>query len=213
MNFHWKKVAFLINRRRLSSWAGILALLFLISGCAGRPYLTQDNSYSIIKVSPEGETQKTPIQLTWNSNAAVMQKLLLEASFVLSDLHTQLGPEKESTDNENPNTESSESEFSKATQLISGTLNLENPKVITEPISDIVLLEANFPQAKQFNLIIDDEEYTLDISSIQIEVEGNNPGRVILNQVLTLQGIPNPNLIRSFDEFTQMLKKIKREAR
>jgi hypothetical protein len=33
-------------------------------------------------------TQSELIKLPWNTNMAVMQKLLLESSFVLSDLHT-----------------------------------------------------------------------------------------------------------------------------
>lgn len=206
----------MINLRRLSTWAGILVLLFLISGCTGRPFLTQDNSYSIVKVSPEGEIEKTPIQLTWNSNAAVMQKLLLEASFVLSDLHSVLSPENASI-----NTQNLKDALSQANLLISRTSTQENqePKkteeikesagVLTEPFNDTILLEANFPQAKRFNLMIDGEQFPLDISSIQIEVKGKNPGRVILNRVVTLQGISNPNLIPAFDEFTQMLKKSK----
>jgi len=39
-------------------------------------------------MSPLGETQSELIELPWNTNMAIMQKLLLESSFVLSDLHT-----------------------------------------------------------------------------------------------------------------------------
>lgn len=210
----------MINLRRLS-WAGVLSLLFLISGCTGRPFLTQDNSYSIIKVSPEGEIQKTPIQLTWNSNYAVLQKLLLEASFVLSDLHTQSSPEDGSTDTPHSKNGSLRDKLSESTSLKSRTSLLKNqePKkieepeetseAVTEPSSETVLLEANFPQARRFNLMIDGEQFTLDISSVQIEVKGKDPGRVILNREVTLQGILNPNLIPSFDEFTEMLRKSK----
>lgn len=219
MNSHWKKVAFLTNLRRLSAWVGILVLLLLMSGCTSRPFLTKDNSYSIVKVSPEGKTQKTPIQLTWNSNAAVLQKLLLEASFVLGDLHTHLNPDKVSSEGELAEKTPLTSEAT-SQEIKDNTQKQEVPKsqvqvsevpsqAITNPVAETVLLEANFPQAKQFNLLIDDEQYTLDISSIQIEVEGKNPGRVILNQVLVLQGIPNSNLQSSFKEFIEMLKKSK----
>lgn len=226
----------MINLRRLSTWAGILGLLLLISGCAGRPFLSQDNSYSIIKVSPVGEIQKTPIQLTWNSNAAVMQKLLLEASFVLSDLHTLKSREIESIDTPPPDNESSTDEINEATPLSSLSSIPENqePKesiesneshesvkphepvetkedsvLLTEPLIDTVLLEANFPQTKRFNLMIDGEQLLFDISSLQIEVKGKNPGRVILNREVILQGIRNPNLVPSFDEFIKMLNKTK----
>ncbi|MDQ7093955.1 hypothetical protein REC12_10170 [Desulfosporosinus sp. PR] len=50
--------------------------------------MTQDGSYVILTVSPSGMTQSELVQLPWNANMAVMQKLLVESSFVLSDLHT-----------------------------------------------------------------------------------------------------------------------------
>lgn len=69
------------------SFAVLFSSLFL-SGCSERPFLKQDGSYIIVSVSPSGTTQSEPIELPWNTNMAIMQKLLLESSFVLSDLHT-----------------------------------------------------------------------------------------------------------------------------
>lgn len=78
-------------KRKISTFglglAVFLSSLFL-GGCSGKPFLTQDASYVILSVSPSGMTQSEPIKLPWNTNMALMQKLLLESSFVLSDLHT-----------------------------------------------------------------------------------------------------------------------------
>jgi len=78
-------------KRKISTIGLVLAVslsgLFL-SGCSEKPLLTQDASYVILSVSPSGMTQSELIKLPWNTNMAVMQKLLLESSFVLSDLHT-----------------------------------------------------------------------------------------------------------------------------
>lgn len=169
---------------RRKAWTSILLLLLLfVSGCTGRPYLTKENSYSIYINTPEGETQKIPIQLSWNTNVAVMQKLLLEASFVLSDLQTQSAPVKESQD-----------ELSKASQ--DETAAKENT----------IILEANFPKPKSFDLTIDNQSIVMEVSSLQIEVDGPHPGRVILNQEILLQGIPNPNLKPAYNEFMAMIQ-------
>ncbi len=213
----------MINVRRLSSWMGILILLIFLSGCAERPFLTKDNSYSILKVSPAGETQKYPIQLSWNSNVAVMQKLLLEASFVLSDLHTQLNTDKVSQKDElnkaiQPTNETLNQEVKDAppkpelSKVIEGEISEVSSEKMATPKTDTILLEVNFPQAKKFNLVIDDKQSTLDVSSIQIEVEGGNPGKVIINQTMVLQGIPNTSLQTSYEEFTKMLNNQKKLA-
>jgi hypothetical protein len=198
--------------RKLSTWTGILLILFLLSGCS-KPVLTQENSYSIITISPDGEIQKQPIQLTWNSNAAVMKELLLEASFVLSDLHTQISDEAPNT---NVSNQKSLIDISETRSNNSNSNNKNNKNEVSnnppEPLAQTILLEANFPETKQFDLTIDDNEFKLDVSSIQIEVDGKNPGRVIINQVLILQGISNPNLKLAYEEFTEMLNKTKREA-
>lgn len=205
----------MINLRRLSAWAGILVLLIFVGGCAERPFLTKDNSYSILKVSPDGETQKYPIQLSWNSNVAVMQKLLLEASFVLSDLHTPtietLNQESEEVPLKQEITKSkgTEAEVSEGTKA---EVSEVSPETMVVPKNDTILLEANFLQPKKFNLLIDDKQNILDIYSIQIEVEGDNPGQVILNQAIVLQGIPDTNLKASYEEFTKMLNKQKKLA-
>ncbi|WP_348982154.1 hypothetical protein [Desulfosporosinus sp. OT] len=81
----------MLFKRTISTFGLSLTVLFsslFLSGCSERPFLTQDSSYVILSVSPSGTTQSELIELPWNTNMAVMQKLLLESSFVLSDLHT-----------------------------------------------------------------------------------------------------------------------------
>jgi hypothetical protein len=202
----------LIYRQRLALWAGIFIILLLVSGCSGRLLLTKDNSYSIIMIAPDGKTQERPIQLTWNSNAAVMQELLLEASFVLSDLHTpriseeelgQTAEKKEHIDSESTTGKLRKTSVAKTESF---------PGLVSDFSNDTVYLEAKFPLAKQFNLMIDDEQYNFDVSIVRIEVQGKNPGRVILNEELEFQGIPNPNLVLAYEEFTRMQVKTQREA-
>ncbi len=81
----------MLLKRTISAFVLSLAVLstsLFLSGCSAKPYLTQDDTYVILSVSPLGETQSEVIELPWNTNMAIMQKLLLESSFVLSDLHT-----------------------------------------------------------------------------------------------------------------------------
>ncbi|MDP4158534.1 MAG: hypothetical protein Q8911_02065 [Bacillota bacterium] len=146
-----------------------LSSLFL-SGCSGKPFLTQDGSYVILSVSPSGMTQSELIKLPWNTNMAIMQKLLIESSFVLSDLHT-------------PTTEETSS---------MGQLNSTS-------------LQANFPEPKRMTFIVDHHNLTLDVQSLQIEVEGPNIGLVTINQTIVLQGIKNPNLQPAFEALSNML--------
>ena len=78
-------------KRTISTFGLTFAVLFsslFLSGCSERPFLKQDGSYVILTISPSGTTQSELIELPWNTNMAIMQKLLLESSFVLSDLHT-----------------------------------------------------------------------------------------------------------------------------
>lgn len=149
--------------------AVILSSLFL-SGCSEKPFLTQTGSYVIISISPTGMTQSEVIELPWNTNKAVMQKLLLESSFVLSDLHT--------------------------------------PKALDSSINvplKTTILQANFTEPKRMSFLVDKQILTLDVQSLQIEVEGANVGQVTLNQTITLQGINNPNLQPSFQALRDML--------
>ena len=152
------------------SLAILITSLFL-SGCSPKPFLTQDGTYVILSISPSGMTQSELVELPWNTNMAVLQKFLLESSFVLSDLNT-------------PN--SSE---------ISDKALLKTTKRI----------QANFPRAKRMKFVVDQQVLTLDIQSIQIEVEGANVGQVILNQTIVLQGIDNPNLQPAFQALTKVL--------
>lgn len=83
-------------KRKISIFGLSLTILFtilLISGCSPKPFLKQDCTYVILTVSPTGMTQSEVIKLPWNTNTAVLQKFLLESSFVLSDLHTPTSTE------------------------------------------------------------------------------------------------------------------------
>lgn len=102
----------------------------------------------------------------------------MEATFTLSDLHTI-----KST--------SANAKVSEASELLS---------------DKTVLIKAQFPESRVFNLTIDEEVQDLTLNSIEIEVDGSQPGRVILNDTLIFQGIPDPNLKPSFDEFLKMLR-------
>lgn len=156
-------------KRKIWMFGLCLAILFL-SGCSPKPFLTQDGTYVILSVSPSGMTQSELVELPWNTNMAVLQKFLLESSFVLSDLHTPCSLE---TSNEAP---------LKATRI-----------------------QANFSQPKRMKFVVDQQVLTLDVQSIQIEVEGANVGQVILNQTIILQGIDNPNLQPAFQELLNVL--------
>ncbi|HHY27819.1 MAG TPA: hypothetical protein GX523_13950 [Desulfitobacterium dehalogenans] len=224
--------------RRISSMICIMLLVFILSGCADRPFLTKDGMYSIVSISSDQTVQKTPIQLTWNSNIAVMQKLLVEASFVLGDLHSipglesgevivqddlGLSPPKHLEASLVPSGEGTFipiNAFEPAKDLIEAkedgktarsvihdeSMN-ENLSSLLGESTETILLEATFPEMKPFALLIDNEIKTLNITSIQIEVIGKYPGRVLLNQNIILQGIPNPNLQSAFIEFLKMQQK------
>lgn len=163
----------MLLRRTFSTLALCLTVLcssLFLGGCSEKPYLTQDGSYVILTISPSGMTQSELIQLPWNTNMAVMQKLLLESSFVLSDLHTPSPQELAKLD---PTT----------------TVNLQ----------------ANFPQPKRMSFVVDKHVLTLDVQSLQIEVEGANVGQVTINRTMVLQGINNPNLQPAFEALNDML--------
>jgi len=152
------------------SLAVILSSLFL-SGCSEKPFLTQNGSYVILSISPSGMTQSEIIKLPWNTNMAIMQKLLSESSFVLSDLHTPSAP---------------------------------NPS-INAPLKTTIL-QTTFTEPKRMSFLVDRQVLTLDVQSLQIQVEGANVGQVTLNQTITLQGINNPNLQPAFEALRHMLK-------
>ncbi len=76
-----------------------ILVLMLVPGCATKPFLTPNNVYNIVTISPDGTRDIHQVTLPWNANTAVMQTLLLESSFVLSDLHTPT-PSELAADNE-----------------------------------------------------------------------------------------------------------------
>lgn len=159
------------SKHKVYRWFPIvLLLLLLIPGCTSKPGLTQDDNYSIDVISPKGPAQNIPVRLKWNSNRVVVQKLLMETTFILSDLQTTENPPDES--------------------------------VLT---TSTVMLRAQFPQSRVFNLNIDNHVQELNLNSIEIEVEGPHQSRVILNETVILQGIPDSNLKPAFDEFMTML--------
>ncbi len=90
--------------KRIIIWGIVLInLLFstlFLSGCSNKPYLTGDNSYIIHTIKSTGEIQDLNVVLPWNFNMAIMRNLLIESSFVLSDLRTldPNQPEKPSED-------------------------------------------------------------------------------------------------------------------
>lgn len=159
--------------KKLSIFGLSLLILFcslFLSGCSPKPFLTQDGTYVILTVSPSGMTQSELVELPWNTNMAVLQKFLLEASFVLSDLHTPSSIE-----------------------------------TAVKPSVQATRIQANFPKPKRMKFVVDGEALTIDVQSIQIEVEGANVGQVILNQTIILQGIDNPNLQPAFQELIDAL--------
>lgn len=148
-----------------------LASLFL-SGCSEKPFLTQDGSYVILSISPSGMTQSELINLPWNTNTAVMQNLLKECSFVLSDLRTPSATENSS---------------------------------IKDPLKTTIL-QTNFAKPKRMSFLVDQKTLTLDVYSLQIEIEGANVGQVTINQTITLQGINNPNLLPAFEAVRDLVR-------
>ncbi|KLU61195.1 hypothetical protein CEB3_c24150 [Peptococcaceae bacterium CEB3] len=141
---------------------------FILSGCANLPFLSADGTYSILKVAADGTSQASPIKLPWNANTAVLHKLLLEASFTISDLHSD------------------------ATSSDSNSAS--------------VYLMSVFPHSKSMTLNIDGITMAVDVRSIQVEVQGPDVGRVILNKSWALQGISDPNLTPAYLDFLKMLK-------
>lgn len=180
-------------KRTISTYAFSLVILLIslfLNGCSPKPFLTQDCSYVIVSVSPTGETQSKLIELPWNTNMAIMQKLLLESSFVLSDLHTPSALEAVPK------------------------VPLETPPVQTPStqisFTQTTILQANFPESKRMTFVVDQSNLILDVQSIQIEVTGANVGQVTLNQTLVLQGINNPNLQPALEELINMLDETKK---
>jgi hypothetical protein len=67
------------------------------------------------------------------------------------------------------------------------------------------ILKANYAKPKQMSFLVDKKVLTIDVQTLQIEVEGSNVGQVTLNQTLTLYGINNPNLQPAFESLKEIL--------
>lgn len=180
----------MLDTRRLLCLFFMLLFLFS-SGCAERPFLSKESHYQIVVITSEEEINTWPIEMTWNSNLAVLQQLLLEASFVLGDLQT-LSQDEDVVSPDSKSIISSEPE----------------PLIEKEYHNyQAVLLEALFTEAKPFDLVIDQQKETIELTSVQIEIQGEHPGLVILNHELKYQGIINPNLELAFRDYLGMLAK------
>ncbi|CAA7601175.1 Prokaryotic membrane lipoprotein lipid attachment site profile [Acididesulfobacillus acetoxydans] len=155
-------------RRVFRLFVPLVIAAFILSGCANLPFLSAESTYSILTVAADGTSQTSPIKLPWNANTAVLHKLLLEASFTISDLHSD------------------------ATSTDSKTAS--------------VYLMSVFPHSKSMNLNIDGVTVAMDVRSIQVEVQGPDVGRVILNKSWALQGISDPNLTPAYLDFLKMLE-------
>lgn len=179
---------------RFYCWSALLLLLLLlVPGCKSKSGLTQHDNYTITIISPQGDPQSFPVQLSWNSNMVVVQKFLMEATFTLSDLNTPESPSLESTPPSNPS------------EIAPELLTSDELDKNEQPQKSTVLIKALFPESRIFNLTINDNSEELILDSIEIEIEGSQPGRVILNDHLILQGINDPNLKPAFDELLKML--------
>lgn len=107
---------------------------------------------------------------------AILQELLMESSFVISDLHTPS--------------------------------NLQTPSNLKSSINvplKTTILRTKFVKPKRMSFLVDQKVLTLDVQSLQIEVEGAKVGQVTLNQTIILQGINNPNLLPAFEALKEML--------
>ncbi|MHB8124824.1 MAG: hypothetical protein ACYDEJ_04125 [Desulfitobacteriaceae bacterium] len=94
----------------------------------------------------------------------------------------------------------------KESSFVLSDLRTPDPDELLEPSEDTILLESIFPESQTMTLMIDQHNVTMDINSIQIEVEGSQIGRVILNHTLIFQGINNPNLQPAFCSFIKNLE-------
>lgn len=148
-------------------------LLLLLSGCS-KPVFTTDNTYTVITILEDGSTVREPLTLSWNTNTAVVQRLLLESSFVISDLRSH-----------------------------------DKPVAHTHVLAGSAYLETEFPTAKEIDFVIDNKKQTLLVKSIQLQVMGDDTGKVVINGTDVYYGIYDPNLTPAYLEFVDMLNQIK----
>lgn len=162
----------------------LLVLPLLLSGCANRPFLNSDNTYAIVTDDLKGNSHELPLDLSWNTNQAVLRQLLVEASFVLTELRSH--PTEPAQTGQQSQSQSQSSD-------VSATLDHRT------------YLQATFPDSKQLTFLVDGLNVTVSVQAIEIEVEGPEPGQVILNHAWVLQGIANPNLDPAYQKLVEML--------
>jgi hypothetical protein len=155
-----------------------LILLLFAAGCS-KPFFSSVDTYSLVtikhEVSGTEETLRTaPVSPAWNTNNAVSQRLLLEASFVMSDL-----------------------------KRIPADTAIDT--IVDADIAEIIRLEALFPEAKKINVTIDQVKQTLWIETIQIEIIGEHPSRIVLNNSEIYQGRENPHLYPAYLDLVNSL--------
>lgn len=197
-----------MRKARLVFCFWIIFLFLFSSGCAERPFLSKESHYQIVAISEVDEISTWPIEVTWHSNLAVLQQLLLEASLVLGDLQT-IHPDESQTGlqlDENQTGLSYEAEIVLPHKI---ETSIQSEKLTEEePIKNpTILLEAFFTEAKTFELVIDGRKETVELTSVQIEIQGEHPGLVIINHEFKYQGIINPSLESAFENYLAMLEK------
>lgn len=85
--------------------------------------------------------------------------------------------------------------------------DLHTPSTVSataQPV-EATRIQATFSKPKRMKFVVDEHAITLDVQSIQIEIEGAHVGQVTLNQTLELQGLDNPNLKPAFQELMNVL--------
>ncbi|NMA68229.1 MAG: hypothetical protein GX958_02275 [Desulfitobacterium sp.] len=179
----------------------ILLIFLFSSGCAERPFLSKESHYQVVVITNEEEINTWPIEFTWNSNSAVLQQLFLEASLVLGDLQT-IHP-NEAQISLQPN------ETTNRLQSIETPNSPQSEMLTEEELNNYptILLEAFFTETKSFELVIDGKKEAIELSSVQIEIQGKHPGLVILNHESKYQGIINPSLESAFENYLAMVEK------
>lgn len=197
----------------------LLVASLLLSGCSNKPFLTPDNSYAIVTYDSQGNSRSIPINLSWNTNTAVLRQLLMEASFVLSDLRSEAQEPTRAEESSSPGALSSQHELPASlpvdkpsssqdpSAMVAATSLLpEKLSLLASDKENRTYLQTTFPKTTMLTFLLDGQNVNLGVQSIEIEVEGDDLGQVILNGSWVLQGIANPNLYPAYLKLIDMLK-------